>query len=194
LVLKSEVFCMSLLLSLFLTGGLEVMLAAPDPASAQSPAPATKKNRRSSRKSLPKTPPPEMPPMEDLPLGAQDLLMTTNTGASSNPSAGRPNRPGSRPATDDYDSGVSPTSAEGSEGGEPSDEERLSSETAWRIAVDEAREELRAAEEEAKRQQGNAGNEAALRVTKARQRLTRLLEKGRAKQYRELPKPVELEP
>jgi hypothetical protein len=193
LVLKSEVFCMSLLLSLFLTGGLEVMLAAPDPASAQSPAPATKKNRRSSRKSLPKTPPPEMPPMEDLPLGAQDLLMTMNTGASSNPSAGRPNRPGFQPPMDNDDSGVSPASVGGSEDGEPSDEEHLSSETAWRIAVDEAREELRAAEEE-KRQQGNASDGAALRVAKARQRLTRLLEKGRAKQYRELPKPVEIEP
>jgi len=184
---------MSLLLSLLLTGGLGAKPDTPaDIASIQAPT-VGKKNRRSSRKPSPQAPQPEKPPMEDLPIGAQDLLMT-NTGASSNPSAGRPNRPGSRPATDDYDSGVSPTSAEGSEGGEPSDEERLSSETAWRIAVDEAREELRAAEEEAKRQQGNAGNEAALRVTKARQRLTRLLEKGRAKQYRELPKPVELEP
>ncbi len=182
---------MSLLLSLLLTGGLSVKPdATADPASIQAPT-VGKKNRRPSRKPSPKAPPPETPPMEDLPLGAQDLLM--NTGASSKPSAGRPNRPGFQPPTDNEDSGVSPTSGGGSEDGEPSDEESLSSETAWRIAVDEAREKLRAAEEES-RQQGNADNDAALRVAKARQRLTRLLEKGRAKQYRELPKPVEMEP
>ncbi len=185
---------MSLLLSLLLTSSLGAMPdATADPASIQAPT-VGKKNRRPSRKPSPKAPPPETPPMEDLPLGAQDLLMT-NAGASSNPSAGTPNRPSAQPPTDNDGSGVSPTSAESSEDGEPSDdEERLSSEAAWRIAVDEAREKLRAAEEERRQQGSAAGNDAALRVAKARQRLTRLLEKGRAKQYRELPKPVELEP
>jgi hypothetical protein len=68
---------------------------------------------------------------------------------------------------DNDDSGVSPASVGGGEDGEPSDEEHLSSETAWRIAVDEAREELRAAEEE-KRQQGNASDGPELRCVSPR--------------------------
>jgi len=181
---------MSLLLSLFLTGGLEVMLAAPDPASAQSPAPATgKKNRRSSRKPAPKAPPPEMPPMEDLPLGAQDLLMT-NTGASPMPSDGSPNRSGSRRPTDNYDFGAPPPRGENGEDADaPAAEDP---EETWRRAVEEARRELREAEE-AKQRQDNADSpvspeqDATSRVIKARQTLRRLLEEGQSRQYREQP-------
>jgi hypothetical protein len=189
LVLKSEVFCMSLLLSLFLTGGLEVMLAAPDPASAQSPAPATKKNRRSSRKSLPKTPPPEMPPMEDLPLGAQDLLMT-NMGVSRNPSSENPSRLSAPRPMDNYDFGAPPPRGENGEDADaPAAEDP---EETWRRAVEEARQELREAEEE-KQRQDNADSpvspeqDATPRVIKARQTLRRLLEEGKAKRYREQP-------
>ncbi len=181
---------MSLLLSLLLTGGLEVMPAAADLVSPQSPAPATgKKNRRSSRKPSPKTPPPEMPPMDDLPLGAQDLLMT-NTGASPTPAAGRPNRPGSGRPTDNYDFGAPPPRGEnGEDADEPAAEDP---EETWRRAVEEARRELREAEEE-KQRQDNADSppspeqDAGPRVFRARQTLRRLLEEGKSRQYREQP-------
>ncbi len=182
---------MSLLLSLLLTGGLEVMPAAADLVSPQSPAPATrKKNRQSSRKPSPKVPPPETPPMEDLPLGAQDLLMTTNTGASPTPSAGNPNRPGSRRPVDNYDFDAPPPRGEN---GEDADEPAAENpEETWRRAVEEARRELREAEEE-KQRQDNADSppspeqDAGPRVFRARQTLRRLLEEGKSRQYREQP-------
>ncbi len=182
---------MSLLLSLLLTGGLEVMPAVADPASAQSPAPTTgKKNRRSSRKPSPKAPPPpEMPPVEDLPLGAQDLLMT-NTGASPMPSTGSPGRSGSRRPMENDDFGTPPPRGEnGEDADEPAAEDP---EETWRRAVEEARRELREAEEE-KQRQDNADSpvspeqDAGPRVFKARQTLRRLLEEGKSRQYREQP-------
>lgn len=67
-----------------------------------------------------------------------------------------------------------------------------SPEEVWRRAVEQARYELREAEEE-KQRQDNAdsppmpGQDATFRVAKARENLRRLLEEGRAKQYRERP-------
>ncbi|MGQ9897468.1 MAG: hypothetical protein ACUVR8_07960 [Acidobacteriota bacterium] len=185
----------SLLLSLVLTGGLGATPSiTADQVSAQSPAPTTKrKNRRSSettsQKTTPKMPP-EMPPMDDLPLGAQDLLMSREEQTQA-PSTGKSNRSGSRRPLNNYDFDTPLPRGEGrEETDEPAAEDP---EEVWQRAVEEARRELREAQEE-KQQQDLADSpmvelqqNAELRLIKARQALRRLLEEGRMKQYREQP-------
>jgi flagellar hook-basal body complex protein FliE len=173
-----------------------------DVLAAQSPTPTDKKkNRRSSSRPVLKSPSPGSPSLEDLPLGAQELLRVTKN-ASPAPPVERSARPATKRPIDNYDFGVPLSGAAGGENArEPAtDESMVSSEERWRRAVEEARQELREAEEEKQRQDAAdspvSGQDAMLRIAKARQKLRRLLEIGKAKQYREQPieKPVEIEP
>ncbi|MCS7078895.1 MAG: hypothetical protein NZ585_02435 [Chloracidobacterium sp.] len=177
---------MSLMISMLLVGSLvgEPIAAASDPwLAAQASSQSKKQPRRPPRRSAPPTEPTPLP--DDLPLGAQELLVTIKAGGM-NPLVGAsPSAAAAREAV--------ATPSENSE----STEAPLSPEEVWRRAVEEAREELRDAEAE-KQRQDNAdsppppGQDASLRVFKARENLRRLLEEGKAKQYRE--RPVETQP
>ncbi len=174
---------MSIVLSLLMVGNLgcfagtatiaanDVAVATSSPTSA--PQRGKKNSRRSPRKAVP-SPAKPMPPLDDLPLGAQDLLL---------------NGPSSSPAGEDT-SGAAPSGTSDGNGEGRETEAVSSAEEAWQRAVEEARYELREAEEE-KQRQDNAdsppppGQDAEYRLFKAQANLRRLLEEGRAKGYRE---------
>ncbi|MFQ3640617.1 MAG: hypothetical protein SNJ62_11480, partial [Chloracidobacterium sp.] len=137
-------------------------------------------------------PPPETsrPALDDLPLGAQDLLQTSPTPTA--PASGGSGRQSRSRALSNEDFDAPPARGDVEESNGETSEAMPSPEEAWRQALEAARNELREAEAE-KQRQDNADNpplpeqDATLRVVKARQAIRRLLEEGKVKQYREQP-------
>ncbi len=190
---------MSFILSLCLAGGFGALAGAPAVATGEALAAASfsqagkRKPRRAPRRAAP-PPEPEMPPLDDLPLGAQDLLPASAKPADAE-GTGKPRRAAAPRPMDSYDFGAPPREAGApgeAEGGSSPAEAAPAPEEVWRQALEEARRELREAQAEKQRQE-NADNptppeeDAAPRIVKARETIRRLLEEGKAKQYREQP-------
>ncbi|OYT70753.1 MAG: hypothetical protein CFK52_09980 [Chloracidobacterium sp. CP2_5A] len=173
---------MSLVLSLYLVGGLGSFVGKPAAAGAPlavswSSQAGKKKPRRSPRRAAPApSSAPDMPSLEDLPLGAQDLL---KAGPSNLDAPGKAS-PAAAPRRGAEEGGLEAEAA-------PSPEEE-----AWRQALEEARRDLREAEAEKQRQENGetptpVERDVILRIAKAREAIRRLLEEGKGKQYREQP-------